>query len=124
MLVGSGPKRSGPRESDNIVVQLIKRPLHPGLERLPSRGATADRHHTSTSPERAVGSYRTLNRVRDTTQPGGWCVLAIRSTRQLVLEVNQVLLWSILAATGANLQIDGWRAPVPRRRHACGRCRT
>jgi hypothetical protein len=26
----------------------------------------------------------------------------------LVLEANQVLLWSILAATGAKLQVDGY----------------
>lgn len=31
-----------------------------------------------------------------------------RRTGQLVLEANQVLLWSILAATGAKLQIDGY----------------
>lgn len=31
-----------------------------------------------------------------------------RRTGQLVLEANQVLLWSILAATGAKLRIDGY----------------
>ena len=31
-----------------------------------------------------------------------------RRTGQLVLEANQVLLWSILAATGAKLQVDGY----------------
>jgi maleate isomerase len=31
-----------------------------------------------------------------------------RRTGQLVLEANQVLLWSILAATGTKLQIDGY----------------
>lgn len=31
-----------------------------------------------------------------------------RVTGQLVLEANQVLLWAILAATGSNLQIDGY----------------
>jgi maleate isomerase len=31
-----------------------------------------------------------------------------RRTGQLVLEANQVLLWSILAATGTTLQVDGY----------------
>lgn len=39
-----------------------------------------------------------------------------RRTGQLVLEANQVLLWSILAATGVKLQVDGcgrlFRAPL------------
>jgi maleate isomerase len=41
-----------------------------------------------------------------------------RRTGQLVLEANQVLLWSILAATGTTLQVDGYgrlfRAAPPR----------
>jgi Maleate cis-trans isomerase len=31
-----------------------------------------------------------------------------RRTGQLVLEANQVLLWSIFAATGVTLQVDGY----------------
>ena len=41
-----------------------------------------------------------------------------RRTGQLVLEANQVLLWSILAVTGAKLQVDGYGRLFRTARHA------